>query len=152
MAEAFGLYTTQQSGPRSESGQGGFPPNRETARARTTAIRVKHRKEPMDTTRRHIEVCALLLRAETAAQEAANGDQAAARTALRCITEARQRVEQGSDAGMCEHPECSNTLTYVGRGRPPRFCSPDCRESVYRATQIAARALLKSPAMATLTD
>ncbi|MGW7557853.1 hypothetical protein, partial [Streptomyces rimosus] len=104
----------------------------------------------MDTTRRHIEVCALLRRAETAAQEAVNGDQTAARTALRCITEARQRAEEGGDAGTCEHPECSNVLTYVGRGRPPRFCSPDCRESVYRATQIAARALLKSPALATL--
>ncbi|WP_367132292.1 MULTISPECIES: hypothetical protein [Streptomyces] len=102
----------------------------------------------MDATR-HIEVCALLRRAKTAAQDAANGNHAAAPTVLHLVTEALQCAEEGNIAGTCENPECSNELTYGGRGRPPRFCSPNCRESVYHARHAAARALLKSPAFGT---
>ncbi|MFE4368581.1 MULTISPECIES: hypothetical protein [Streptomyces] len=97
----------------------------------------------MDTAR-HIEVCALLRRAESAAQEAVNGDQAAARTTLALVTDARQRAEDESSK-ICVHPNCSNELTYVGRGRRPLYCSANCRTDVYHATQIAARALFKAP-------
>ncbi|MFF9649771.1 hypothetical protein [Streptomyces sp. NPDC014622] len=97
----------------------------------------------MDTTR-HIEVCALLRRAESAAQEAVNGDQAATRTTLALVTDARQRAED-TGPGTCAHPSCSNELRYVGRGRRPLYCSADCRTDVYQATQMAARALIKAP-------
>lgn len=97
----------------------------------------------MNTTR-HIEVCALLRRAESAAQDALNGDLAVARTALALVTDARQRAEDtGPDT--CAHPDCSNALHYVGRGRRPLYCSAECRTEVYQATQTAARALLKAP-------
>lgn len=97
----------------------------------------------MDTTR-HIEVCALLRRAENAAQAAVNGDQAAARTTLALVADARQRAED-TGPGTCAHPDCSNELHYVGRGRRPLYCSADCRTDVYQATQMAARSLIKSP-------
>ncbi|MFD9472703.1 hypothetical protein [Streptomyces goshikiensis] len=101
----------------------------------------------MNTTR-HIEVCALLRRAESAAQDALNGDQAAARTTLALVSDARQRAEDtGLDA--CAHPNCSNELNYVGRGRRPLYCSADCRTNIYQATQMAARALIKNPQRAT---
>lgn len=101
----------------------------------------------MNTTR-HIEVCTLLRRAESAAQDAVNGDQAAARTTLALVADARQRAEDtGPDA--CAHPNCSNELRYVGRGRRPLYCSADCRTDVYHATQMAARALIKAPERAT---
>ncbi len=97
----------------------------------------------MDTTRL-IEVCALLRRAENAAQGAVNGDQAAARTTLALVTDARQRAE-GTGPGICAHPNCSNELHYVGRGRRPLYCSADCRTETYQATQMAARALIGIP-------
>ncbi|MES9559812.1 MULTISPECIES: hypothetical protein [unclassified Streptomyces] len=97
----------------------------------------------MDTTR-HIEVCALLRRAESAARDALNGDQAAARTALALVTDARQRAED-TGPGTCAHPNCSNELHYVGRGRRPLYCSADCRTDAYQATQMAARALIGTP-------
>ncbi|MFJ2271008.1 hypothetical protein ACIOHO_32580 [Streptomyces sp. NPDC087849] len=97
----------------------------------------------MDTTR-HMEVCALLRRAESAARDALNGDQAAARTALALVTDARQRAED-TGPGTCAHPNCSNELHYVGRGRRPLYCSADCRTDVYQATQMAARALIGTP-------
>ncbi|MFE4373185.1 hypothetical protein ACFRMN_34110 [Streptomyces sp. NPDC056835] len=98
-------------------------------------------------TKRHIEVCALLRQAERAAQEALDGNQDAARLTLGLVAEVRQRTEE-TPSGLCVHPDCSNELSYAGRGRPPRFCSAECRTDVYRATQIAARALLKSSAIA----
>lgn len=102
----------------------------------------------MNTTR-HIEVCALLRRAESAAQDAVNGDQAAARTTLALVADARQRAEDtGPDT--CAHPNCSNELRYVGRGRRPLYCSADCRTDVYHATQMAARALIKNPERVTV--
>lgn len=101
----------------------------------------------MDTTR-HIEVCALLRRAESAAQDALNGDQAAARTTLALITDARQRAED-SGRDTCAHPRCSNELHYVGRGRRPLYCSADCRTDLYQATQMAARLLINAPRNAT---
>lgn len=101
----------------------------------------------MDTTR-HVEVCALLRRAENAAQDAVNGDQAAARTTLALVTDARQRAED-TGPGLCAHPSCTNELHYVGRGRRPLYCSADCRTDVYQATQMAARALIKAPRKAT---
>ncbi|MEU2838602.1 hypothetical protein ABZ776_16120 [Streptomyces sp. NPDC007076] len=97
----------------------------------------------MDTTR-HIEVCALLRRAESAAQDAVNGDQAAARTTLALVADARQRAED-TGPGTCAHPDCSNELHYVGRGRRPLYCSARCRTDVYQATQMAARSLIKRP-------
>ncbi|MFJ4705279.1 hypothetical protein ACIP6I_10545 [Streptomyces anulatus] len=97
----------------------------------------------MDTTR-HIEVCALLRRAESAAQEAMNGDQAAARTTLALVVDARQRAEE-TGPGLCARPSCTNELHYVGRGRRPLYCSANCRTDVYQATQMAARALIKTP-------
>ncbi|MDV9189044.1 hypothetical protein R6L23_12610 [Streptomyces sp. SR27] len=97
----------------------------------------------MDTTR-HIEVCALLRRAESAARDALNGDQAAARTTLALVADARQRTEDTS-SGICAHPNCSNELHYVGRGRRPLYCSAYCRTDVYQATQMAARALINAP-------
>ncbi|MET8497843.1 hypothetical protein [Streptomyces microflavus] len=96
----------------------------------------------MDTTR-HIEVCTLLRRAESAARDALNGDQAAARTTLALVTDARQRAED-TESGTCAHPDCSNELRYVGRGRRPLYCSAQCRTDVYQATQMAARALIKA--------
>ncbi|MEV6141349.1 hypothetical protein [Streptomyces sp. NPDC051992] len=97
----------------------------------------------MNTTR-HIEVCALLRRAESAAQDAVNGDQAAARAALALVADARQRAEE-TGSNVCTHPDCSNELHYVGRGRRPLYCSAECRTDVYQATQMAARALIKAP-------
>ncbi|MCX4677247.1 hypothetical protein OG413_18395 [Streptomyces sp. NBC_01433] len=97
----------------------------------------------MDTTR-HIEVCALLRRAESAARDALNGDQAAARTTLALVADARQRAED-TGSGLCGHPDCRNELHYVGRGRRPLYCSAVCRTDVYQATQMAARALIKAP-------
>ncbi|MFI8810264.1 MULTISPECIES: hypothetical protein [unclassified Streptomyces] len=97
----------------------------------------------MDTTR-HIEVCALLRRAESAARDALNGDQAAARTTLALVADARQRAE-GTGSGLCAHPNCSNELNYVGRGRRPLYCSANCCTDVYQATQMAARALIRTP-------
>lgn len=97
----------------------------------------------MNTTR-HIEVCALLRRAESAAQDALNGDQAAARTTLTLVADARQRAEDAS-SGLCARPDCTNELNYVGRGRRPLYCSANCRTDVYQATQMAARALIKAP-------
>lgn len=102
----------------------------------------------MDTTR-HIEVCALLRRAESAAQDAVNGDQAAARTTLNLVADARQRAEDAGP-GTCAHPNCSSELHYVGRGRRPLYCSADCRTDVYQATQMAARALIRTPERATV--
>ncbi|MFD8969270.1 hypothetical protein ACFV0C_30525 [Streptomyces sp. NPDC059568] len=99
----------------------------------------------MDTAQ-HLEVRALLRHAENAAHEALNGDQDAVRATLRLVADARHRAEE-TGSGTCAHPDCSNELTYGGRGRPPRFCSAECRTDVYRATQIAARALLKSSAI-----
>ncbi|MFI5940685.1 hypothetical protein ACIBCB_10575 [Streptomyces uncialis] len=101
----------------------------------------------MDTTR-HIEVCTLLRRAESAVQDALTGDQAAARTALALVTDARQRAED-TGPGTCAHPDCSNELHYVGRGRRPLYCSAQCRTAVYQATQMAARALVKASERAT---
>ncbi|MFF3261392.1 hypothetical protein ACFYWO_19740 [Streptomyces sp. NPDC002932] len=93
---------------------------------------------------RHIEVCTLLRRAENAAQDAVNGDQAAARTTLALVTDARQRAED-TGCGICAHPDCLNELHYVGRGRRPLYCSVECRTNVYQATQMAARALIRTP-------
>ncbi|MFD7894264.1 hypothetical protein [Streptomyces sp. NPDC059743] len=104
----------------------------------------------MDTTQ-HLQVRALLRHAENAAQAALNGDQDAARATLRLVADARHRAEE-TGSGTCAHPDCSNELSYGGRGRPPRFCSPYCRTDVYRATQIAARALLKSSAITPMQD
>ncbi|MFE4451075.1 hypothetical protein [Streptomyces sp. NPDC056796] len=95
-------------------------------------------------TARHIEVCTLLRRAESAAQDALNGDQAAARTTLALVADARQRAEDESSE-ICAHPNCSNELHYVGRGRRPLYCSATCRTDVYHATQMAARALIRPP-------
>ncbi len=97
----------------------------------------------MDTTR-HIEVCTLLRRAENAAQDAVNGDQAAAHRALALVADARQRAED-TGPGICAHPNCSNELHYIGRGRRPLYCSADCRTDAYQATQMAARALIGTP-------
>lgn len=95
-------------------------------------------------TKRHLEICTLLRRAESAARDAVNGDQAAARTTLALVADARQRAE-GTGPGICAHPNCSNELHYVGRGRRPLYCSADCRTDVYQATQMAARALIRIP-------
>ncbi|WP_330478693.1 hypothetical protein OG301_26815 [Streptomyces platensis] len=37
------------------------------------------------------------------------------------------------EEGQCEGPGCSSPLTYGGRGRPSRFCSPACKTRAYRA-------------------
>lgn len=81
----------------------------------------------MDTTQ-YTDLVNTLRHAESAtwALVGSHGERAA--EAHQLTAKALRAAETLSAAPACARPDCTNTVPYGGRGRPPRFCSRGCRE------------------------